>query len=200
MTIITLDRQGFHDACCDLAAHITSAGFTPAMVIGIARGGDYVAETLCHHICPEPLRFSVTLQRPSTKAKSGLTTKILRHLPRPVCNLLRIAESRILAMTDRFRDTSLPDADLPVCLVDALADAAQTVGHTDLLIADDAVDSGKTLKAVRDAVEQAARQSGTEVRIKTAVITTTRRNPVLPPDFSHYPSGTIVRFPWAPDA
>ena len=65
-----------------------------------------------------------------------------------------------------------------------------------VLIVDDTVDSGKTLLAASEAVRRAI---GEDVQIRTAVITSTWRNPPVRADYCLY-DRTLVRFPWSFDA
>lgn len=64
-----------------------------------------------------------------------------------------------------------------------------------VLLVDDAVDSGETMAAVIDFLKRAK----PELRIHTAVITTTMSDPLTPPEFTLYHE-TLVRFPWSMDA
>ena len=191
MKIITLPYSEFESACLGLAQKAVGDGFHPDIVVGIASGGDFVAECICRSITPHPRRFSVSLHRPSSKTKKGILASVLKHLPRPVCDLLRIAESRLLSFTDRFRSPSLPQTAVPSALADAV-----TSGLSRIMIVDDAVDSGHTLLAVAKML----RDIFPEANIHTAALTVTRRNPLITPDYTLFPTRTIVRFPWAPDA
>lgn len=65
-----------------------------------------------------------------------------------------------------------------------------------ILIVDDAVDSGATLLAVVEAVR--IDMPGAEVR--SAVITQTTPSPVITPDYTLYNNRTLIRFPWSMDA
>lgn len=191
MKIITLSAAEFESSCRDLAAKAATAGFHPDIVVGIASGGDFVAECICRLAAQRPLRFSVSLRRPSSKAKRGLATSMVRHLPRPVCDMLRVMESRLLSFTDKFRSASLPQTTVPDGLKVAVAR-----GLSEILIVDDAVDSGHTLLAVSTTL----RDLFPGACIRTAALTVTRRNTLITPDYTLFPTKTIVRFPWAPDA
>lgn len=191
MKITTLDLTAFESACRSLSAEVAASGFRPDIVVGIASGGDFVAEQVCNSLCPSPPRFSVAMHRPSSKAKSGIAAKVISRLPRFLCDALRIFESLVLSFTDRFRSPNLPEAAIPEKLK-----AAVKLNAPHILIVDDAVDSGHTLLAVRDAIAALAPQAV----VRTAVITVTRPKPVILPDFRLYSDLTLVRFPWAPDA
>lgn len=205
MKVKTLNDHDFDGACRKLAQLIEASGFHPDLIVGIATGGDYVAERLQHHMHPTPALASIRLQRPSTKAKAGLLSRIVRHLPRPVCDALRIIESKILTITDRTRAKTIQEIPIPQQIKQAIAAGAKKI-----LIADDAIDSGQTMLTVKKALEKAqppkaeikteTTNKTKKAEIKTAAITKTRPNPLLNPDFTLLPTPTIVRFPWAPDA
>jgi hypoxanthine phosphoribosyltransferase len=209
MRIKTLDNHDFDDACRALAEMIENSGFHPDLIVGIATGGDYVAERLQRHMHPTPALASIRLQRPSTKAKAGILSRIVSHLPRPICDTLRIIESKILAITDRRSPSAIPQISIPDKIKDAIAAGAKRI-----LIADDAVDSGhtmltvaKTLQTAKDQVKGQAQyeannqgENNNKPEIKTAAITQTRTTTLLKPDYTLMPTPTIVRFPWAPDA
>lgn len=204
MKVKTLNDHNFDEACRELAQMIEASGFHPDMIVGIATGGDYVAQRLQHHMHPTPALASISLQRPSTKAKAGLLSRIVRHLPRQVCDALRIIESKILTITDRTRAKTIQEIPIPQKIKEAIAK-----GSKKILIADDAIDSGQTMLTVAKALEKAQAQTNRKAEItnknqkaeiKSAAITKTRPNPLINPDYTLIPTPTIVRFPWAPDA
>lgn len=186
MKVITLSDPEFSDACAALYDKAVASGFTPDILVGIASGGWHVALRM-----PAPRRMAVTKRRNAAGAKKRFLPALLRRLPRRVNDLLRIAESRLYGLKARIR----PPRPSHVCLPYELTDALNEHPDARLLIADDAVDSGATLLSVRDAIQRAAPQA----MIKTAVITVTRPHALISPDYTLYPQGTIVRFPWAPD-
>lgn len=64
-----------------------------------------------------------------------------------------------------------------------------------VLIVDDAVDSGATLKAVVDKFKTVF----PDKEIKTAAITVTGKKVMYYPDFCVYNNGTLIRTPWSID-
>lgn len=189
MRIRTLSDIEFTSYSRELADYVIRSGFHPDILIGIARGGDYVAEAM---ELPIP-RFSIKCQRTGTKTKSRFLPNLLRRTPRFICDALRIAESSLYALRERISPTSQILLDESI-ISEELLNALQRK-QLKILIADDAVDSGHTLLAVRQLIERVSNNA----EIRTAVITVTRKRTAVRPDFSLFPVGTIVRFPWAPD-
>lgn len=87
------------------------------------------------------IRRDVTLQRDSTKRKSGIVEKILRILPYPLLDWMRMAESVLLSSANKEATPRLwtpTDSDrLP---------SRSMVER--ILVVDDAIDSGATLAGV----------------------------------------------------
>lgn len=105
---------------------------------------------------------------------------MMRLLPAGVKDRLRIAEARRL----RKHPGAAPQVTLP-----PLPDKGS------LLVVDDAVDSGRTLRAV---LESIAREHP-DLRVKSAVVTVTTPRPEAMPDYCMFNDGTLVRFPWSAD-
>lgn len=182
MKVITLDNITFDKTCKELEQ--TAGSFAPDLVIGIKTGGEYVAERMFS----EAAHVAVLLQRPSSKLKKNSIFKILRMLPTPVLNQMRMIESELL----RLRNTkTIEHFKLPENVQQILH------GKERILIVDDSIDSGSTMKQVRDAVRRVTPETA---KIKTAVITVTTRNPILQPDFCIYNNRILIRFPWSKDA
>lgn len=185
MKVVTLAGTDFCDACVRLAAEVSEA-YEPDLVVAIATGGVYVADVMygaasvpCADVC---------LRRPSSagKDKARLLFTVLRHLPLWVSDRLRIAEARRLARR----------APAPLRHVDLGSDVRQAVQKASrVLVVDDAVDSGCTLRDVIFAL----RTVPGERQVRSAVITVTTEAPVVVPDFALYRDSTLIRFPWSKD-
>lgn len=182
MRVITLDPAAFDAACLRLEADVAAAG-VPDLVVGIASGGDRVAG----RIFGEVPHVSVSLRRPSTarKERAGMLFGVLRRLPRRVADWLRMAEARILA--------SRPARVMPLTLAPDVA--AAIAGAQRVLVVDDAVDSGATLRAVLDAVKSVAGDSA----VRSAALTVTTEHPLAEPDHALWRKGVLIRFPWSKD-
>lgn len=178
----------FERLCDDLAVKVSEGMGAPDIIIGIRTGGERVALSLARHF-PQSRCCFVTARRPSTKGKekSGVR-RILRYLPVRLLDLMRIMEARFLSRhVNPHREVI---ADISPEIIDAISH-----GDTSVLIVDDAVDSGYTLKAVTGKVTGLA--GG---RVSTAAITSTTCEPVIMPDFVVFNDKVLVRFPWSMDA
>lgn len=201
MKVRTLDNESFRKECGCLRSMVEESGFIPDLVIAIARGGVFVAREL-----PWPM-VSVRLSRPTTGKKKGVLWKILMSLPRFMKDWMRIAESSWLEF--REKGDKPPVFTLPE---DVTARICST-GCRRILIADDAVDSGKTLLAVLNAVNDClgshdvsdSEEDRCCKEVRTAVLTVTRRHPIIFPDYTRFPENlsrplrTLIRFPWSED-
>ena len=185
MRVLTLDSAAFGRTCRELAALVAASGFDPQLIVGIRRGGEYVACEMRPCFSRAALGF-VGLQRPST-SRNLMLGKSLGRLPRPLLDRLRIIEASVLA--GRCRSASdLPPFQLPSSLTG--------LGKISVLLVDDAVDSGATMLRVAGAL----RRGNPEIELRTAVITVTTAAPLLRPDYTIYDDRTLIRFPWSMDA
>lgn len=177
--VVTFSTESLDSACKRLEQLVASTGYEPDCVLGIKTGGWEVAKLMWVGRRHE----FVTVQRPSTKNKGALFTKLMRCLPYPVLDFLRKLEARILSLRKPSKvaaeEILLPDLS----------------GVERLIIIDDAVDSGSTLKSVFDAVREALPHAD----VLSAVITLTRRDAIFKPDFALYNDQTLIRFPWSKD-
>lgn len=177
--VLTLDDAGLSRACSRLEALVRSTGFEPDTVVGIRNGGEQVAALMF----PDAAHSAVTLRRPSSKHKRPWMARVMRFLPRPVLDRMRIFESWMLSRRKPGR-TDAASLDMP-----DLKNAER------ILIVDDSVDSGVTL----DAVVAAAKLAAPDAAILSAVLTVTTARPIMLPDFALYNNLTLIRFPWSMD-
>lgn len=198
MQVITLDPGAFVKHAERLALMIAKCSGVSRFdaVVGVRRGGAVVCDALCRYL-PENyyvVRSDVSLQRPSTKRKGGKVNKVLKMLPLPILDFLRMAESMLLSLHKKLSSSRSKTAS-QVLLSDELKDVINGKKCPTILIIDDAIDSGDTLQAIMRAVKI----ENPNAEIVTAVITTTTSNPVVRPDFSLYRNHTLIRFPWSND-
>jgi len=176
MKVLTFTPEIFARECRRLER---LAGTAPDLVVGIASGGVHVAE----RIFPAAPHVSVSCRRPSTATKTRMEPvfKLIRLLPLAVRDRLRVFEATRLR---RSRPHPMPSVNVP--------DAARHA--RDILVVDDAVDSGATMRAVTEAI----RTANPGARIRTAAITVTTPMPLIWPDMTLY-TNVLIRFPWARD-
>lgn len=184
MNVVTLDADSLRKAARSLSILIKERGIYPAAIVGIRSGGERVA-LLMHEDFPEALLVAIDIHRPSSPLKSHACT-LLRHLPRPVADLLRKLEWR-LTMKNPVQEKRVGNIALPTEKFAELETGT-------LLVVDDAADTGSTLLKATDALH--ASLPGWNV--VTAVVTQTTDSPVAIPDFTLY-KNTLIRFPWSAD-
>lgn len=187
MRVITLNPSQFIDSCGMLAHAISSAGFSPGLIVGIRRGGEDVARNIAEYFPSARMAF-VSLQRPSTGRKrklASLVRPIIRIVPRIVLDMMRILEAKMLSGR---KPRPLSHFLLPEALCN--------LGPVRILLVDDAVDSGHTMLSVAEAL----RRCNPEAELRTAALTVTTSRPLVIPDFKLYNDNTLIRFPWSMDA
>lgn len=185
-----LDEPRFEAACRRLAD--TTREFQPDVVVGIATGGARVAHLLAPHLDDSPVVAEVALRRPSTEVKERIDIgRVLRRLPTPLRNLLRWAEVELRELALRRRPAPPPNAG-----ESAAGDGfGIALGSADrVLVVDDTVDSGRTLRTAVDVV----RAHRPQAEVRTAVLTSTFRQPPVRADYALY-DRTLLRFPWSFD-
>ncbi|MDE6551965.1 MAG: hypothetical protein K2K98_03235 [Muribaculaceae bacterium] len=164
-------------------------------IVAIRRGGSIVCDAFLRHF-PETLysaRFDVSLQRPSTKNKKETLRKILQRLPYPLLDAMRKAEAHMFSLRKKFKGASstVPVVEIP----EDLAAALTRNPLPEILVIDDAIDSGDTLYAIVHTL----RKTNPEARISIAVITETTDKPRIRAKHSLYRNRTLIRFPWSDD-
>ena len=195
MQVLTLDNRTFEEKCrhlADMVRNGTAARYDA--IVAVRRGGSYVCDAFCRFFPSSGYgdRYDVSLQRPSTKRKNGMLSRILKRLPLPVLDMMRMAESSILSLLHRMKaDKATPGVELPEGLRRLLEDTETP----EILVVDDAIDSGDTLFAIAESL----RNTNPRLRLRIAVITVTTNNPRIRPDFALFSNRTLIRFPWSND-
>lgn len=189
--VYTLGQKKFKKSCVELSTKVSDSGFLPDVVISIATGGDYVAENMKDSLSCD--FYSVKKRRSTTKKKESLAGRIVFKaillLPYSITNLLRKIEHYHL------------NRDIPIANVgdvdgtEVIAKFCQKSIVKNILIVDDAVDSGNTLLSV---IESLKNIFGDSVTMKSAAIVVTTDHSVVYPDFFLY-KNALVRFPWSKD-
>lgn len=180
MRVMSLSQSRFAQTCRDLAQVVAASGFVPDLVVGIKTGGEYVALSMLPEF--HGARYeAVELHRPSTSRKRWV--RHLAFLPTWMLDAMRMAEAWLLHAHSRKREIS------------SVALQPDTEARR-VLVVDDAVDSGITLKSVLHSVAQAMPQA----QVRSAVITVTTQDPAVVPDYAILREQTLVRFPWSLDA
>lgn len=171
----------------------TRDGFRPEAVIGIATGGVHVVEAMSLPASVDV--HTCRLSRPTTQAKeSSGAQRVLKRLPVRLADWLRLLEDGWLE-----RAPVKPAEPTPTLIeqTDAIGKQLSAHGTKRILIVDDAVDSGSTLKCVLDAVKA---RLPADAQVITGVLTVTRsanRRCITPDHFVL--EQVLLRFPWSND-
>lgn len=193
MPVITLTPSLLQAASFQLAQHVVDACVRPDVVIGILNGGAQVSRIMLKAL-PQGFEYcEVSISRPSTQHKrQSVAHRLLKHLPLAVCDLLRIVESRV---TEWRGSKSKLQRDGDIVLTPQVEARLMNAPTSQVLIVDDAIDSGATIQKVRD--QLLARYP--QLEVKVAAITVTTPHPLCDADFSLYHNRTLCRFPWSND-
>ena len=192
MRVYTSDTSDFEKFTEDLITALNLSAEESCCVLAVANGGIPLARIVKKKLSESvPILdyAEIVCQRPSTVYKKKPTRKKLieftfKYTPQCLSNLARLLEHTYLSL--RRKNYVIRD-----CFF-----SNKTPVHSDVfIIVDDAIDSGYSIKCVRDYVAKKYPLS----HIKTAVFTTTQKDPVYRADFSAY-DRVLVRFPWSLDA
>ena len=184
MQVISLTYEDVKKNCQQLYHKVCLSAFTPDLVLGIKTGGEDLAKLIYKEYKEDECQLrSCSVFRKSSGAKKKIFKNILHLLPNFISDRLRIIEAKLFFTKKKrqIEKVNLPQDISSFCKI---------------LIIDDAIDSGSTINAVVEAVKKLNPKSD----IKTCVITVTKKNPELLPDFYLFNNETLIRFPWSMDA
>lgn len=162
------------------------------LIVAVAEGGIPVAELVRGIFIEQnsnPEILKIKAQRPSTKQKkSGKFSKtvlktVFRFLPKFLLDKFRVWEHLYLSK-NRIQERK-------IIQINELKSSQFDL----VLIVDDAVDSGITMKKV---IEFTREKLGNSPEIKTLAVVLTQKNPVYSPDFCMF-QNVLIRFPWSLD-
>lgn len=160
-------------------------------VVGIASAGDHIARSIVAAQNGHVVRLTIVARRSTTSLKRRLhVSRFLTLLPESVTNELRRFENRLLtSRLSTSRAVEMPSGDA--------AELRRLTGRRDVgvLVVDDCVDTGGSLKAALDFVVSL---TGPGVPVYSAVLCQTIEHPVVIPDVCLYPN-TQFRGPWSYD-
>ncbi|MCM1142578.1 MAG: phosphoribosyltransferase domain-containing protein [Muribaculum sp.] len=193
MRVITLDNKKLEEHAERLAAIVAADGLCFDAIVGVKRGGAVVCDAFCRHFPAEKygLRADVSKQRSFTKRKGGKVSVVLKRLPYWMLDMMRMVESKVLALRHRFSGGSVSAMEIPEDLMQVL----ETRHKPRILVVDDAIDSGDTLYAVIQTLKEV--KPSADVRV--VVVTVTTKSPRVMADYYIYNNRTLVRFPWSND-
>jgi len=188
MKVLTLNTETFEKESLKL---ISKLEVNPDLVVGILSGGGHVLEAIKQHPNVKSSLFElVTLQRQSTNVKQRFLKPVLSILPYSILNWLRIFESNsVKAKISNLNLEKLQDNTIAFDTRNTIAKPIKNI-----LIIDDAIDSGKTMFVVKSNLQQ----KFPKAKIKIAVLAWTIDSSIIKPDYYLY-NNTLLRFPWSND-
>ncbi len=188
MEVITLHNNAFKEDSLKL---ISKLKLKPDLVLGVLTGGGYLLEVVKNDPQLKNSLFkSVTLQRKSTSIKKRFFKKVLPLLPYLILNWLRIKESKqVEKKIHKLNVNALKNK-----RVDFSFNEIQIKGIKNILIIDDALDTGKTMFIVKNNLQHWFPNA----KIEIAVIAWTIEASIVKPDYYLYKK-KLVRFPWSND-
>jgi len=175
-----VDLFKLKDLSFDLARKVDQCGVKPQYILYIERAGLFIAHEIASYFsCP----FSgIYAKRTGTRIKSKLKF-LIRYLPGPITHLLRQIElNSNMHKIKKERNVNM-EVELPF-------------KELNVLIVDDAVDTGFSLNSVLKYLRTNGYVSD---KMKTAVLTTTQKNPISIPDITLFEQITLA-FPWSFDS
>ena len=195
MKVINLYGDSFVKTCRDLATQINESGEIFDIVVGIQIGGGFVAREVyktLKDISTNATYVEVKIQRGGTRAKEVSHIKtILRKLPEFLLNFLRILEVEFLELKAKFiKPVRHGDISFSAEVGQLLSE-----GNKNILLIDDCIDTGYTIKMIKDYIEE----NFSNNKVKTAVVTIAHRHPIIEVDYKLF-NRVLIRFPWSNDA
>ena len=193
MRVKTLVGDDFKKSCRELSETVVNE-YRPDVVIGVLTGGGYVGREVSHHMKASfnHLYTEIRIQRKNTEKKEkGIVHKTLQSLPYFILNWLRMAEMlyedvKAKKINPKREGTVVFPNEVNCCLES---------GGKKVLIVDDAIDTGATLKLVREAILE----NFPDTTVKIAVVTVTSNHTLIDADYFLFHDRTLVRFPWSND-
>lgn len=164
----------------ELARQIRDSGYMPDHVLYVERVGLFLGHEMASYFnCSIS---GIYTSRSGASVKSALKS-VLRYLPRKVTHLLRQVEIKSnIHGVQKERHAHI--------------DGAFPPKNKNLLIVDDAVDTGSSLKVICDFLSAHGYK---ENNFKTAALTVTQPNTIVRPDFVLFEDIAFC-FPWAYDS
>ena len=193
MNVITLDKYEFEKACNSLAIKIAETGDIAAL-IGVRTGGAVVARLVYSYLEKQGMNlkyYEAGASRYAAAAKNSHNIKIFfKYSPMFFLDWLRLVEHYCVNLRMKLTD----DVKRSVCLDSRLVDYLANLDEGQLIIIDDAIDSGATVKILIDEIKLI----NPELAVNVAVLVVTQNKPLVSPDVCLY-RNVLIRFPWSSD-
>nr|WP_262916429.1 phosphoribosyltransferase family protein [Aestuariivivens sediminis] len=170
---------------------IDKIDFNPDMIVEVLNSGVFLGRELKkgNQKFEKAYYTSVKVQRANEYMKRSLIFRmVLKGLPYGILNYLRRYESKKAVKSLLRIEKDMPSVKSLVIPVNS----SQKIKN--VLIIDDAIDTGKTMLLVKDNLKL----QFPEANIKTAVLSWTLGNSIVKPDYYIF-KNVLVRFPWSKD-
>lgn len=184
MKVFTLNRNEFKVNCNRLFSQIE---IKPDLVIGILNGGGFVLEEFKKVNKKRDIVYeTIKIQRASTHGlkKNSIVQSVLKLMSYTVLDKMRIVEHK------KYIKEMVSNKTESISLEFKKAHKA----IEQILILDDALDTGQTIKSVVNAISS----KYPKAEVKIGVVAWTYTNSVVKPDY-YIIKGDLVRFPWSLD-
>lgn len=194
MRVVTLHESQLMFFSQKLALNVLSSGYRPDLIIGIKTGGAFVSEFLYDVLLNYDDNISyyeVSLKRHLSHKKQYLKVNyFLKYFPYIMLNLMRNLEVYLYELTkpsnyilNRQNDIIIREEDIKT-----------TKNAKNILLVDDAIDSGATLLEVKAKISTI----NMNAQIKSAVLTSTHKSSYISADFTLF-ERVLLRCPWSND-
>lgn len=188
MKVVTLNNNRFKETCLEL---VSKFSLKPDLVISILNGGNYILNEIKKEAKFKKIHSESVKLKSNEKFENYTLGKfILKILPYSITNRLRIFQSQKVKKSIKIINTD----DLLKENTTLLEVLKTNKEITNILIVDDAIDTGKTMFKVKNMVKN----SYPSAKIETAVISWTLENSIIKPDYFIF-KNVLVRFPWSND-
>lgn len=193
MKVKTLVGNEFDNACKELS-NMIKKDYCPDLIIGVLTGGGFIGRQVYDYLKKQSsIEYTeIKIQRSGTQKKSrSVVKKLMKMLPYFILDRLRIIESDILEYKAKKNN---PKREGSISLNEDVVSLLRD-GNKNVLLVDDAIDTGATLKLLKDYLIT----NYPKIDVRVAVITVTMREPMIKADYCIYNNRTLVRFPWSND-
>ena len=188
MNVITLNKEIFFNKCTEL---VSKTNFRPDIIVGVLNGGGYIVNEIKKKDGFEKVQFEfIKLQRSNWLKRNLVFKFILKLLPNYINDKLRVIESE----KARKSIDTLNLYELSSCKLNFQFNSASKEEVKNILIIDDAIDTGKTMFIVKSNLNKLFPNA----QIKNAVISWTIESSIIKPDYYLF-KNVLVRFPWSKD-
>lgn len=187
MKVVSLNQVDFVKQCNELADLIDSR---PDLIVGVLNGGGFILKEFREHskFCLSQFQ-SVKYQRRGGLKHNIFVKFVIRCLPYKVLNIIRVLESNKAKNSIHLIDEE--QISKIKIIMDEISFSKEI---KNILIIDDAIDTGKTMFVVKNNLSKLF----SHANIETAVISWTINSSIVKPDYYLY-QNILVRFPWSKD-